>query len=152
MTQNRLTYVFNDTEGETADTGLYLKTAYDPTGFPGNVSDLNTALVACTDTAIGHYSIQLHASDAGAASSGAYSSVQDKAVLQLQCADGTFVMMSLPGPDEGIFKANDNEEVDPLDAAIIALITQLIAFGSNKFGSAIVGLYRGWRSRNGGRH
>lgn len=80
----------------------------------------------------------------GAPTTGPYDRVQDKAKLEFDCADGSTVILQIPGPLQTIFKP-DHFDVDPSDALVTALVNALIAGGKNAQGAAIVGLSGGYR-------
>lgn len=75
---------------------------------------------------------------------GPYDRVQDKCKVELDCADGSTVILQLPGPLQTIFKP-DHFNLDPSDSLVTALVNALIAGGRNAQGSAIVGLSGGYR-------
>lgn len=85
-------------------------------------------------------------SSPGAPTTGVYMNVEDKAFFIFSTNAATEVVIEVPSPVAGIFKA-DAETIDETDALIIAFVTKVLAFAADKAGNAIIAFIRGYRAR-----
>lgn len=134
-----------DFNGKKATTEYFVAaTEVDPgTGAP---AALAVGVQGISNSLVNSVEVQIYAINnaPGTAGTGPYDRVQDKLELTYLCADGSEVVIQIPGPKQSVLQAN-NFDVDPADPLIAALTAALVANGRSAQGAAIVGLARGYR-------
>lgn len=134
-----------DDEGKRGTTGVWTQDPIDTT-WESDYSTLLDAYGGITEAGPTPVAQLIGSSIQSPTDVGAYSTIQDKAYFIFQCADGTVTTMAVPAPKVDIF-LDDEETVDELDGLVVAFVNAMVALAANKFGSAIVGLLRGYRRR-----
>lgn len=117
----------------------------DPAAWAAAVATVGNALAAASDAGIkrtvGSF---VTTTPTGAATDGAYSDIEDKALLQFKDQNGKIHTMQVPAPEDTLF-LTDEETVDNNDAlvaAIIAAVQALVALAG-----ATWNYYKGYRKR-----
>lgn len=134
-----------DANGKTATTNYFLPaTETDPAAggalaIADAVQDLTSGWV--TTAAIRARAVN---NAPGVASTGPYDSVDDKLNLEFSCADGSTVVLQLPGPLANTLAA-DNFHVNPAAVNVAALVAAMVLNGKSASGAAITGLAGGYR-------
>ena len=141
---NKVIVSVQDMNGRTATTEYFVAQAEDDPAS-GAPAALGAAVQAISNGAVTQVELLSRAAQSapGTPSTGPYDRVADKLKLEFSCADGSKLVLQLPGPKQTLLKA-DHYTVDPADSLIAALVT---AMGSakNAQGSAVVGLSNGYR-------
>lgn len=147
--RRRVTMQFEDLQGNNATTGMYIKTAtvLDSVTWSTTIAALLDAFTAASVARGGAATLGCQATDeAAVAAAGAYQNVEDKAFLEFVSAGNNTVIYELPSPNSTVFET-DSETVDPTDALIVEIVTQVLAFCADKAGNLIIGYVRGYRNR-----
>jgi len=139
---------FRDAKGHTAVMRCYVNNDSVPANertrgldFANDVAALSNAVV---ESAKGPYTTISSPASYGAAA--VYASVEDKAVLTFQDANGGLHRFAVPAPKASIFLA-DGETVDPANTDIVALETQVISELKTRDGVGFIGMPGGIRKR-----
>lgn len=134
-----------DFNGKRATTEYFVSASQTDPGA-GAPAALAVAVQGISNNLVNSVEVLIHSTNdaPGVAGTGPYDRVQDKLELTYACADGSEVVLQLPGPRQTTLKAN-NFDVDPTDTLIAALTAALTAGGLSAQGSPIIGLSRGYR-------
>lgn len=134
-----------DFNGKRASTEYFVQASeVDPTS--GAPAALALGVQGISNSLVNSVEVQIYAINGapGTAGTGPYDRVQDKLELTFLCADGSEVVLQIPGPKQAVLQPN-NFDVDPTDPLITALVAAMVANGRSAQGAAIVGLARGYR-------
>jgi hypothetical protein len=143
LERRKLTVTGRDAGEQSANTTHFIALA----SLPADVLALYTSIQACSATAMEHYADSFVFDDPSINPGfSAFDDVEDKALLEFQAQDGSPVKVSIPGPISTIFEA-DEETVDPLDAAIAALIVEVLGTVVTAGGRVVVEYVKGYRKR-----
>lgn len=134
-----------DFNGKHSSTEYFVQASEtDPT--TGAPAALALGVQGISNSLVNSVEVQIYAINnaPGTAGTGPYDRVQDKLELTFLCADGSEVVLQLPGPKQTTLLPN-NFDVDPNDTLIQALVSAMVTNGRSAQGAAIVGLSRGYR-------
>lgn len=139
---------FSDASGHKSSMSIYMdNTETDPTaGGPAAVASAAQDISADALTAV-ECRIRAKQTAIIAPTDGPYPRGADKAQYVFGGADGSPVVLQVGAPNEGTLQS-DKINIDPTDAAVIALVAALVGNGKTAEGQAITGLVRGFRKRN----
>ncbi len=122
---NRRAYQFRDAKGQTARMTVLIGAA-DAAGFAANADTLRNHLVAMTNAYVSQVGGAVIAHTLGAAAT--YLDVEDKAQLTFLDVSGRVHRYAVAAPISAAFQA-DGETVNAAQAAVAAVIADIVAFG-----------------------
>jgi len=143
----KASFVFTDGLENTATNSHYVKQgAVIRTSFT-DLDPLWEAMQANSDCAMEKLTLStvgVDPTESGAA--GVYDSSEDKATMLFQAADGSTIPFDIAGPKASMFLA-DEVTINPAQAAVATLITEVLAMVITKGSAILVEYIRGYRSQ-----